>query len=148
MPAVAGLIGLTVVATVAAIVIDSARRREELVRKEAEANFIMAQTAVDDYFTDVSENKLLKEQDVLDNRRLRGTLLRKSQQYYQKFVNQRADDPTLRRQLANAYFRVGAITQEIGSPEQAIAVVSVGPRHLGKTGRQCSQRRGAAGPIG
>ena len=132
---VAGLICLTVVATVAAIVIDSARRREEsarhreesarqreeLARKEAEANFMMAQTAVDEYFTNVSENTLLKEQDVLDNRRLRGTLLRKSQQYYQQFVNQRSGDPTLRRQLANAYFRVGIVTQEIGSPEQAVA---------------------------
>ena len=40
--------------------------------------------------------------------------------YYKGFVKQRSHDPRLRRQLARAYFRVGQITQEVESPNQAI----------------------------
>ena len=35
-------------------------------------------------------------------------------------MRQRSDDPRLRRQLANAYFRVGQITREIDSVSDAI----------------------------
>ena len=40
--------------------------------------------------------------------------------YYKNFVNQRNNDPALRQQLANAYFRAGEITQEIDSRVEAI----------------------------
>ena len=51
--------------------VDRARRREATVRAEAETNFGMAQKAVEDYLTSVSENTLLQEQDSVDIRRLR-----------------------------------------------------------------------------
>ena len=35
-------------------------------------------------------------------------------------MNQRGHDPRLRRQLADAYFRVGEITREVETPDQAI----------------------------
>ena len=57
------------------MVIEGAERRESEARKEAEHNFDMAQQAVEDYLTKVSENTLLKEQDSLDIRRLRRDLL-------------------------------------------------------------------------
>ncbi len=94
--------------------------READARKEAQANFNMAQKAVEDYLTSVSENTLLKQQDSVDIRSLRKELLDTALKYYKNFVNQRNNDPNLRQQLANAYFRVGEITQEIDSRAEAI----------------------------
>ena len=58
--AVAALLGISVAATIGVVVVDRARRREAIVRKEAETNFNMALKAVDDYLTSVSENTLFK----------------------------------------------------------------------------------------
>ena len=118
--AAAALVGISLVASVAVVVIEGARRSEEGARKEAETNFKLAQGAVEDYLTNVSENTLLKEQDSVDMRTLRQDLLRSALEYYQRFVDQRRNDPLLRQQLAKAYFSVGQITQEIGSQQQAI----------------------------
>jgi serine/threonine-protein kinase len=118
--AAAALVGISTVATIAAVVIEGARRSEAIVRKEAETNFDVAQKAVEDYLTNVSENTLLKEQDSVDNRSLRQDLLRTALEYYQRFAAERRDDPRLRKQLAKAYFRVGQITREIGSHQQAM----------------------------
>jgi eukaryotic-like serine/threonine-protein kinase len=125
--AAAALVGVSLAAIIGVVVVDQARRREEqarrreeVVRKEAENNFNMAQAAVDDYLTSVSENTLLQQQDSADLRSLRRELLNNALSYYKKFVNQRGDDPLLQRQLANAYFRVGGITREIDSVSDAI----------------------------
>jgi eukaryotic-like serine/threonine-protein kinase len=98
----------------------AARHQEEVARKEAETNFAMAQKAVDDYLTNVSENTLLREQDSVDIRSLRRDLLKSALTYYEQFAAQRKDDPALRQQLARAHFRVGQITREIDSLEQAM----------------------------
>ena len=119
--AVTALVGVSLVATAAAMLIEGGRRRETAARTEAENNFDMAQKAVEDYLTKVSENTLLKEQDSVDIRRLRSELLENALRYYKSFVTQRSDDPALRQQLANAYFRVGGITGDIGSAQDAIA---------------------------
>ena len=118
--AVVSLVGISLFAVVAAAVIEGARRNEAVARREAELNFSMAQKAVDSYLTSVSENTLLNEQDSVDVRNLRHELLRSALKYYQQFVDQRSQDPRVRRELANAYFRVGEITREISSPQQAI----------------------------
>jgi len=119
-PVLAGLTSALTLALLIVVVIEGARRREAEVRKEAETNFDMAQAAVEDYLTSVSENTLLKQQDSLDIRSLRQDLLNTALKYYQKFVNQRGNDPRLRRQLASAYFHLAEVTQEIGSPLEAI----------------------------
>ena len=100
--------------------IEGARRNEATARKEAETNFDMAQRAVESYLTNVSENTLLKEQDSLDIRTLRRDLLNSALEYYKEFAEQRRNDPLLRRQLAKAYFRVGQLTNEIGSATLAL----------------------------
>ncbi len=52
---------------------------------------------------------------------LRKELLELSLQYYQEFIHQHGeDDPTLQADLAAAYSRVGEITAEIGSTNEAI----------------------------
>jgi len=118
--AVAALLGISLAATIGVVVVDRARRREAVVRKEAETNFDMALRAVDDYLTSVSENTLFKLQDSVDIRGLRQELLNSALTYYKGFVNQRSQDPLLRRQLAHAYFRVAQITREVESPKHAI----------------------------
>ncbi len=118
--AAAGLIGISLAATVATALIEGGRRREETARKDAETNFLLAEQAVDDYLTSVSENTLLKQQDSVDIRSLRQELLTSALKYYKSFMNQRGNDPRLRRQLANAYYRVGEITMVIGSRSEAI----------------------------
>ncbi len=118
--AAAALVGITMVATFAVFVVDGARRGEENARKEAEANFKMAQQAVDDYLTNVSENTLFKEQDTLDIRNLRQDLLKSALPFYERFLKERSHDPQLREQLANAYFRLGDITRVIGTSQDAI----------------------------
>jgi serine/threonine-protein kinase len=118
--AVAALIAVSLAATIGIVVVDRARRREALVRKEAETNFNMAQKAVDDSLTSVSENALFQLQDSVDIRGLRQELLNSALNYYKGFVQERSHDPLLRRKLADAYFRVGEITKEVEAPGQAI----------------------------
>jgi serine/threonine protein kinase/tetratricopeptide (TPR) repeat protein len=120
VPAAAALVCISMVAIIAALVIEGARHQEQVARVEAETNFDMAQRAVEDYLINVSENTLLKEQDSLDIRSLRDALLRSALTYYEQFAAQRKNDPRLRQQLAKAYFRVGQITREIGSTAQAM----------------------------
>ena len=138
--AVAALIGISLAATIGVVVVDRARRREADVRKEAEANFNMALKAVDDYLTSVSENTLFKLQDSVDIRRLRQELLNSALKYYKGFVNQRSHDPRLRRQLADAYFRVGEDHPGSRITRPGDRGLSPGPGHLG-TARRGSSRR-------
>jgi serine/threonine protein kinase len=116
----AALVGISMVAIIAAIFIEGARRGQEIARLDAETNFDMAQKAVEDYLTNVSENTLLSVQDSVDMRGLRRDLLKSALVFYEQFVGQKKEDPLLRQQLAKAYFRVGQITREIDSLTQAM----------------------------
>ena len=118
--AAAALVGITLVATVALVLVNGARRDEEVARNLAESNFKMALNAVDNYLTNVSENTLLKEQDTHDIRTLREALLKSALPFYENFVNQRSHDPQLREQLANAYYRLGDITRVVGPQSEAL----------------------------
>ena len=77
---------------------DLARRQRDL----ASDNFEKARQAVDIFLTSVSEEQLLNQSGLQP---LRKKLLRSALDYYRDFVRQRADDPTLRRQLADALAR-------------------------------------------
>src|SRR5262249_605231 len=65
---------------------------------------------------EVSETELLDRPGMQP---LRKKLLQSAQEYYQGFVDQHSEDPTLRKELAEAYRRVGSITAEIGSKSEA-----------------------------
>ena len=71
----------------------SAARRQA---RQAETNYNLARQAVEDYFNRVSEDTLLKEQDSVDIRRLRGELLKTALPYYREFLRQHENDPKLR----------------------------------------------------
>ncbi len=141
---VAALLAVAFIATVAAMLVDRARRAEKAARadvtqsflaeraaksaadaslKQATVNLGLARQAVEEYFTRVSQDTLLKRQDapsVRDLRELRKDLLDVALRYYQTFAAQYQDDPTLQVELAKAYGRVGEITSEIGSKARAL----------------------------
>jgi serine/threonine-protein kinase len=96
------------------------RQREAVQRErdEAEKSFRRALRAVDDSFTQVSESHLFDEPG---SQPLRKKLLEGALRYYLDFLDQRGDDPALRAEVARAYFRVGLIRDESGSPADALA---------------------------
>jgi eukaryotic-like serine/threonine-protein kinase len=142
--AVAALLAVAITASVAALVVDRARRAEMAARHDAtrslaaervakaaaaanldqaNANLRLARQAVEEYFTRVSQDTLLQRQDapnVRDLRELRKDLLDVALRYYQRFVDQHQEDAELQLELAQAYGRVGELTGEIGSKERAL----------------------------
>jgi serine/threonine protein kinase len=116
---VASVVGLTI----GTILLGQANRRTERQRQlamanfhAAEENFRQARAAVDEYFTTVSENKLL---NVPGLQPLRKDLLDAAQRYYRDFLQKRGEDPTVRAEAASASFRVGWVKQAIGEPRDA-----------------------------
>ena len=144
--AATALIGVSVVAIAAAVLIDGGRRRETAARVEAESNFDMAQQAVDDYLTKVSENTLLKEQNSVDIRGLAPRTARKRPPLLQAVREPAERRPVLRRRLATAYFRVGQITGDIGSGQDAIAAYQLRAEDLGIGGGGQPRRRSTQKP--
>ena len=116
----AALIGITVAASIGMVLIEGSRRRESDARQLAQKNFRLANHAVRDYLTSVSQNTLLKEQNSVDSRRLRQELMETALRYYQDFIKQRGDDEQLRNELAEAHFGLGEIAMEIGTTDEAI----------------------------
>jgi eukaryotic-like serine/threonine-protein kinase len=86
-------------------------------RKLAERNFALARSAVHDYYITVSEDTLLQQPGMQG---LREELLRQALVYYQRFLNEWQDDPSLRQEVAEAHFFAGTIVQAISSPGEAI----------------------------
>ena len=64
----AALIGISLAATIGVVVVEQGRRREAEARELAQTNFKLANTAVRDYLTSVSQNTLLNQQNSLDIR--------------------------------------------------------------------------------
>ena len=93
-----------------------ARRTAEQQRLQAEANFKKAREAVDEYFVKVGESTLL---NVPGLQPLRKELLESARKYYQEFLRQRSDDPSLRAEVGAAHYRVGIITENLGTVDQA-----------------------------
>jgi serine/threonine protein kinase len=101
-----------------------ANRESQIARENeqrANENYQLARQAVDDYLTRVSENTLLKVQPSRDLRELRKHLLEDALKFYQSFIDQHRDDPTVQRELGRAYQRVANITDTIGSRSDALA---------------------------
>lgn len=93
--------------------------RESLAEKQrALENYRLARRAVDESLSQVAEHPMLSS---LGMQGLRSELLRSALGFYEKFLAQQKDDPTLRDDLADALDRVGRITAEIGSPADALA---------------------------
>jgi eukaryotic-like serine/threonine-protein kinase len=125
------LLLISLVSTVATVLVNHQRKiadrlaiekgdlaqKEMDARAQAELGFREARDAVDDLFTKVSEDTLLNQPGM---QKVRKELLQKTLAYYQRFLAQRADDPTVQDELGIAFYRAGRITEEIESPEKAL----------------------------
>ena len=86
-------------------------KRAETALQKAEENFAKARSAVNDYLTAVSEDERLKAPGLQG---LRKQLLESALQFYQEFLQERGNDPALRRELAGIYYKVGEIYRDLG----------------------------------
>ena len=86
-------------------------------RDRAERNFALAQDAVRQYYIRVSEETLLNQPGMQP---LRDSLLKQALDYYEEFLKERGDDPQLQREVAEAEFFVGRMTETIDSPAEAV----------------------------
>lgn len=117
-PLPASLIATTFLAVIVAIVsLGVSNVRTEAARKKSEESFQEAMSAVNDFFTRVSEERLLNEPGLQE---VRHDLLKKARDYYEKFLKQRGDDPSLKSELAITQFRMGMILEELETPEVAL----------------------------
>jgi serine/threonine protein kinase len=88
-------------------------------RERAERNFRLAQQAVDRFYTEVSESRLLNERGLQP---LRRSLLETARDFYRQFVEERGDDPHVQGDLGKALFRLAYLTDDIESKVKAIAL--------------------------
>jgi serine/threonine-protein kinase len=133
-PVLAGASALVATALVALtistvlIARESSRREEQ--RRLAEVNFVKARDAVDRMLTEVGEVELA---DVPQMERVRQRLLRSALAFYTDFLNQKGNDPRLRRELARAGIRLAQVQDLLGagldaeqSYRRAIALLETG----------------------
>jgi serine/threonine-protein kinase len=112
------LLLITLVSTVATLLVNYQRQLADTAKGQAETGFREARGAVDDLFTKVSDTTLLNQPGAQE---LRKQLLEKTLVYYKRFIDERADDPTLQDELGVTYFHVGRIEEEMASPEKGLA---------------------------
>lgn len=93
-----------------------ARRAEESL-VEAEDSLQLAHQVVNNFYTRVSEDKL---REVPGMHQVREELLEAALAYYEKFIQKRGQDPALQAEMAETYYRIGAITGEIGPNAAAL----------------------------
>ncbi len=74
--------------------------------QKAEESFAKSRAAVNDYLTAVSDDPRLKAPGLSP---LRAQLLQSALGFYQQFLRERGSDPTLRKELAAVYYKVGTI---------------------------------------
>jgi serine/threonine protein kinase len=98
-------------------------KQAELAAKTAQAEtekmFGYAREAVNSYFTSVSQETLLDEPGM---EALRKTLLEQASKFYEKFAEERKNDPSVRAELAAAWGRLGKIRAAIDRKSEGIAL--------------------------
>jgi tetratricopeptide (TPR) repeat protein len=113
------LVGFAAGAFKYAVDMRAAAQREEAQRQLAEKSFGQALEAVDKMLSEVAEVELA---DVPQMEPVRKKLLTKAKDFYEKFLEDRKDDPVVRREAGRAYLRLGDIQEmmnEHGQAEQA-----------------------------
>lgn len=96
----------------------AAGRKERAARELAEENAQIARESVDKFLTKVSEEQLLNTDSLQP---LRRELLQLALEYYQTFTRQQPDDAERLDELADAFRRVGQISNELGDPDSSLA---------------------------
>ena len=108
--------------TVSALLIH--REKTETLRnyQRAERHFREAQDVVDRFGTRLAERLA----DVPGAAHVRRELLDETLAYYERFVEQAAGDPALCADLALTYAKIGTVTDQVGSSDEAIAAHAAG----------------------
>jgi tetratricopeptide (TPR) repeat protein len=114
------------------------RDRAEKLRGQAVANFHKAQAAVDEYFTLISESKLL---DVPGLQPLRKELLDAALRFYRGRVDERADDPEALANLAVTYLRIAEVCHTINRNDEAVAAIDQALSHIDRLVRDFPDAR-------
>jgi len=114
-----GLAASTVIIAREQALTKKAYKAEAEQRERAEASFRQARKAVD-FLTQVTAADLAERPELQGVRR---KLLEAALEYYQDFIEQQRDDPSLQADLAASHFRVATILDEIGSPADALVAM-------------------------
>lgn len=120
-----GLVLALIASTVGYVQTSAALQKEQAALAESEESRRQAMQAVDDLFTQVSENTLLNKPGLQP---LRKELLGRALTYYQRFLKQREGDPRVQDELASSHFRIGLITEAIESIDQALPMYETARR--------------------
>jgi serine/threonine-protein kinase len=125
---VAGLaVGVAALVGVGLLAWQSERGRKQLqgeqaateqARREAEENARRERKAIHDYFVRATEDPAWKAAGLQP---LRRKLLEEARTYFQRFVRERAEDPELLEELADAHARLFVLIRELGDRPQAKA---------------------------
>ncbi len=121
--AVVLLLATVVGLTAGTVLLTVMNRRVEAEKAVSDANFQMARDAVDEFFTRVSNEKLLDEGRL---KTLRKSLLEQALRFYQNFIKRQENNPSVRRDLARACFRAGVINESMGMDAEGQAHVKRG----------------------
>ena len=89
-----------------------------------------------DYLTEVGTVDMADKPEMQDVRRM---VLEAALSYYQQFIDQHRDDPSIEKELAESHLRVAGILNEIGSQPEALAALQ---RGIPSISPKISSRRG------
>lgn len=93
-----------------------AEKRADNEKNRAEANFRRAIAAVDEMLGQVGRQRLAHEPRM---EKVRRELLKRATDFYEQFLDERADDPNVRWQTANSHRNLGDIYRMLGRPDEA-----------------------------
>jgi serine/threonine protein kinase len=110
-------IAASIVSTVAYITTKAALTETKIAKEESDRSFKELMNTVDELFTLVSEETLLNQPGMQP---VREKLLTKAKEAYERFSQQRANDPTVEFELARAFFRLGTVAAMLRSPDEAL----------------------------
>jgi tetratricopeptide (TPR) repeat protein/tRNA A-37 threonylcarbamoyl transferase component Bud32 len=112
-------------------------QQAEKQRQRAEDNFRQARSAVDFMLSRVGQEKLAHEPRMEQVRR---ELLEKAMTFYERFLQARGNDPSLRFEAGRAQLRVADIRQMLGEHSQAEAAYHKGLDYLDQLVQQFPKR--------
>ena len=100
---------------------EEAERQTQIAQEQsarAEANFVLARSAVDEFLNQVTEDELLT---VPGMQRLRQDLLNSAMEFYDKFTQDEKNADELQAELATAHYRISLIRGELGQTAESKA---------------------------
>ena len=115
----AGIAAASLAVAMVSLVVSNANT--EASRKRSEASFHDALDAVNDFFTKVSEERLLNEPGMQG---LRKDLLLRANDYYTRLLDRRSGDKTVTKELAGTHYRLGVIVEQLYPDDLEKAIAS------------------------